>query len=100
MRPRSCSAPRSRTFETSQPTRSARLSVSRAAWIGAVAVTALLAVLWPVLLLPLFLRSEPLSDGPLADALWDTVHVKMTAQARARPRWSEQASAPPMAQEL
>ena len=45
------------------------------AWIGAVAVAALLAILWPVVLLPIFLRSEPLSDGPLADALWETVHA-------------------------
>ncbi len=45
------------------------------AWIGAVGLAALLAVLWPVVLLPLFMRSEPLSDGPLAEALWRTVHA-------------------------
>jgi STE24 endopeptidase len=45
------------------------------AWVGAVAIAALLAILWPVVLLPLFMRSEPLSDGPLADALWQTVRT-------------------------
>jgi STE24 endopeptidase len=33
-----------------------------------------LSVLFPVLLLPLFMKSEPLSDGPMADSLWETVH--------------------------
>jgi Zn-dependent protease with chaperone function len=51
------------------------------AWLAAAAFSALLAALWPVLLLPIFLRSEPMSAGPLADALWDTarrarVHVR------------------------
>jgi Zn-dependent protease with chaperone function len=41
-------------------------------WLAVVAFTAVLAALWPVLLLPLFLRSEPLRPGPLADALWAT----------------------------
>jgi STE24 endopeptidase len=45
------------------------------AWVGAVAIAALLAILWPVVLLPLFMRSEPVSDGPLADALWQTVRA-------------------------
>jgi STE24 endopeptidase len=39
------------------------------AWIAGVSVSAALSVLFPVLLLPLFLRSEPLPDGPLAAAL-------------------------------
>jgi STE24 endopeptidase len=38
-------------------------------WLGAVALSALLALAFPVLLLPLFLRSEPLREGALADAL-------------------------------
>jgi STE24 endopeptidase len=43
------------------------------AWAGAVAVSLLLSILWPVVLLPLFMKSEPLAEGPLADALWQTV---------------------------
>jgi STE24 endopeptidase len=51
------------------------------AWLAAVAFTGLLAALWPVLLLPLFLRSEPMAAGRLADELWATaglahVHVR------------------------
>jgi STE24 endopeptidase len=51
------------------------------AWIAIVAFSALLAALWPVLLLPIFLRSEPMSAGALADELWATarraqVHVR------------------------
>jgi STE24 endopeptidase len=42
------------------------------AWIAIVAFSAVLAALWPVLLLPIFLRSEPMAAGALADALWDT----------------------------
>ncbi len=42
------------------------------AWLAVVAFSTLLAALWPVLLLPLFLRSEPMADGPLADELWQT----------------------------
>jgi STE24 endopeptidase len=45
------------------------------AWGAAVMVAGLLSVLWPVILLPLFMRSEPLADGPMADALWETVHA-------------------------
>src|SRR5205085_3178521 len=44
--------------------------------------SAVLAALWPVLLLPLFLRSEPLAGGPLADALWETAgraHLRVRA---------------------
>ena len=37
--------------------------------LGALGMSALLAVLFPVLLLPVFLKSEPLPPGPLADAL-------------------------------
>ncbi len=51
------------------------------AWAAIVAFSAVLAALWPVLLLPIFLRSEPMAAGELADALWDTarranVHVR------------------------
>jgi STE24 endopeptidase len=51
------------------------------AWVAIVAFSAVLAALWPVLLLPIFLRSEPMAAGELADALWDTatradVHVR------------------------
>ncbi|HXD68832.1 MAG TPA: hypothetical protein VN615_03160, partial [Gaiellales bacterium] len=42
------------------------------AWIAIVAFSAVLAALWPVLLLPIFLRSEPMASGDLADALWET----------------------------
>jgi STE24 endopeptidase len=50
------------------------------AWLAVVAFGALLAALWPVLLLPLFLRSEPLAAGRLADELWETArraHVRV-----------------------
>ncbi|MDX6594338.1 MAG: endopeptidase [Gaiellales bacterium] len=43
------------------------------AWVAAMVLVVALSVLWPVLLLPLFLKSEPLADGPLADELWQTV---------------------------
>jgi STE24 endopeptidase len=51
------------------------------AWVAIVVFSAVLAALWPVLLLPVFLRSEPMAAGELADALWDTatradVHVR------------------------
>ena len=39
------------------------------AWLAAVALGVVLAALFPVVLLPIFLRSEPLAPGPLADAL-------------------------------
>jgi STE24 endopeptidase len=39
------------------------------AWLAVVAFGGLLAALWPVVLLPLFLRSEPLAAGTLADEL-------------------------------
>jgi Zn-dependent protease with chaperone function len=43
------------------------------AWAAGMVLVVALAVLWPVLLLPLFLKSEPLAQGPFADALWETV---------------------------
>jgi STE24 endopeptidase len=51
------------------------------AWIAIVAFSAVLAALWPVLLLPIFLRSEPMAAGELAETLWETakranVHVR------------------------
>jgi STE24 endopeptidase len=46
-----------------------------AAWLAAVAFTALLAVIWPILLLPIFLRSEPLRDGRLAAEMWRTAEA-------------------------
>jgi STE24 endopeptidase len=42
------------------------------AWAAAVALGGLLAALFPVLLLPLFLKSEHLEAGELADAMWAT----------------------------
>jgi STE24 endopeptidase len=42
-------------------------------WAGALVVSAALSVLFPVLLLPIFLRSEPMPEGPLRDALLATV---------------------------
>ncbi|HVQ57373.1 MAG TPA: hypothetical protein VMS60_00560, partial [Solirubrobacterales bacterium] len=45
------------------------------AWGGAMVVSVALSVLFPVLLLPLFMKSEPLSDGPMADELWATVRT-------------------------
>jgi STE24 endopeptidase len=44
------------------------------AWASGIVLIVALSVLWPVLLLPLFLKSEPLAEGPFADALWETVH--------------------------
>jgi STE24 endopeptidase len=44
-----------------------------AGWAAGIALTVALALLWPLVLLPLFLRSEPLRDGSLADALRRTV---------------------------
>ncbi len=38
-------------------------------WILAVALQLVLAVAWPVILLPIFMKSRPLEDGPLADTL-------------------------------
>jgi len=43
------------------------------AWAGAMVLSVALSILWPVLLLPLFLRSEPLAEGELADELWGTI---------------------------
>jgi STE24 endopeptidase len=43
------------------------------AWIAAMVLVVALSVLWPVVLLPIFLKSEPLADGRLADELWRTV---------------------------
>lgn len=51
-----------------------------AAWIAMVAFTAALAVLWPLVLLPIFLSSEPLTDGEVAEELWRTAreaHVQV-----------------------
>jgi Zn-dependent protease with chaperone function len=45
------------------------------AWAAAVGLGALLAVVWPVVLLPLFLKSEPLAEGRLADELWRTARA-------------------------
>jgi Zn-dependent protease with chaperone function len=45
------------------------------AWAAAVAFGALLAALFPVLLLPLFLKSEHLEGGELADAMWATARA-------------------------
>lgn len=44
-------------------------------WIGGLLLSAALSLLFPILLLPLFLKSEPLPEGPLADALWRTVRT-------------------------
>ena len=52
------------------------------AWAAGMVVLIALSVLWPVLLLPLFMKSEPLRDGPLADALWQTVRTSRRAGAR------------------
>jgi STE24 endopeptidase len=43
------------------------------AWAGAVALSVALSILWPVVLLPLFVRSEPLAEGELAEELWRTI---------------------------
>lgn len=45
------------------------------AWGAGMVLVVALSVLWPVLLLPLFLKSEPLAQGPFADALWETVRT-------------------------
>lgn len=42
------------------------------AWLLAVGLGLVLAAAWPVVLLPIFLRSRPLDPGPLADALTQT----------------------------
>jgi STE24 endopeptidase len=42
-------------------------------WIGAVLLSAALSVLFPVLLLPIFLRSEPMPAGRLRDAMAEMV---------------------------
>ncbi len=42
------------------------------AWLLAVGLGLILAAAWPVVLLPIFLRSRPLDPGPLADALTQT----------------------------
>jgi len=64
------------------------------AWAGAVALSVALSILWPVLLLPLFLRSEPLSEGALADELWRTIHSTGVAVKQLRLlRMSEKTSA-------
>ena len=42
------------------------------AWLLAVGLGLILAAAWPVVLLPIFLRSRPLDSGPLADALSQT----------------------------
>ena len=43
------------------------------AWAGALLLSAALAVLFPVLLLPLFLKSRPIGEGPVADEVWGLV---------------------------
>src|SRR5436305_13383281 len=64
------------------------------AWAGAMVLVVALSVLWPVLLLPLFLKSEPLADGPLADALWETVRATGVRVKEMRlPRRGEKTSA-------
>ena len=45
------------------------------AWAAAVAFGGLLAALFPVLLLPLFLKSERMADGDLANAMWATARA-------------------------
>jgi STE24 endopeptidase len=45
------------------------------AWAAAVAFGGLLATLFPVLLLPLFLKSEHMAEGELADAMWATARA-------------------------
>jgi STE24 endopeptidase len=45
------------------------------AWAAAVAFGGLLAALFPVLLLPLFLKSEQMAAGELADAMWATARA-------------------------
>jgi len=42
-------------------------------WAGALVLSAALAVLFPVLLLPLFLKSRPIDPGPVADEVWGLV---------------------------
>ena len=41
-------------------------------WLAALLLQAVLVVLFPIVLLPLFLRSSPLDPGPLRDALTET----------------------------
>ena len=54
------------------------------AWGGAMVVSVALSVLFPVLLLPLFMKSEPLSDGPMADsAVGDGAHQRRAGQGDA-----------------
>lgn len=43
------------------------------AWAGALLLSAALAVLFPVLLLPLFLKSRPIREGAVADEVWGLV---------------------------
>ena len=45
------------------------------AWAAAVAFGGLLAALFPVLLLPIFLKSEQMAEGDLADAMWATARA-------------------------
>ena len=45
------------------------------AWAAAVAFGGLLAALFPVLLLPLFLKSERMAEGDLAEAMWATARA-------------------------
>jgi STE24 endopeptidase len=45
------------------------------AWAAAVAFGGLLAALFPVLLLPIFLKSEHMAEGDLADAMWATARA-------------------------
>jgi STE24 endopeptidase len=49
------------------------------AWAGAVTLSVALTILWPVLLLPLFVRSEPLAEGELAEELWRTIRASGVA---------------------
>ncbi len=45
------------------------------AWAAAVAFGGILAALFPVLLLPIFLKSEQMAEGDLADAMWATARA-------------------------
>jgi STE24 endopeptidase len=45
------------------------------AWAAAVAFGGVLAALFPVLLLPLFLKSERMAEGELAEAMWATARA-------------------------
>lgn len=55
-----------------------------AVWVGLWALQAFLVLVFPVLLLPLFLRSERLADGPLRDALAATCAVAGVATGELR----------------